>query len=82
MKTSNNNNQNILKAAKRIALTVVITLPFLIVFGYLTRKVITSNVLQIVCFTAILGFVVLVEELIAYRREKRKTKIEHKDVFK
>ncbi|MBQ8615629.1 MAG: hypothetical protein IJ415_03585 [Clostridia bacterium] len=73
-----------LKVAKRIAITVLCCVPIMIVFGYLTRNVITSNVLQIVCFMLIMGVAVAVVEVIARAKEKAKAEeIETKrDVFK
>ena len=64
--------QKILKVAKRIAITVLICIPFLFAFAYLTRKVITSNGLQIFSFIVILLVVVGIEELIARKIEKNK----------
>ena len=82
----NVNMQNAFKVAKRIAITILISIPFLIAFAYLTRKIITSNGLQILCFVLIMGVFVLVEELVVRAREKRKKKepqVEEKsDVFK
>ena len=75
-----------MKVAKRITITILCCIPFLIAFAYLTRNVITSDALQIVIFTLVMGVAVLVEELIVRARIKRKnaealleTK---KDVFK
>ncbi len=61
---NNNNLQNAYKVAKRIAITILICIPFLFAFAFLTRKVITSNALQIFCFIVIMGVAVLIEELI------------------
>ena len=74
----------IMKVGKRIAITILICLPFLVLFAYFTRKIITSNALQIVCFMLIMGVVVLIEEIIARKREKQKkdTEIERRDVFR
>lgn len=84
--TQNDITQNFLKVAKRIAITVVACIPFLIVFAYLTRKIITNNVLQILIFIAVFGVAVLIEEIIVRKKEKRKkalSEIEIKrDVFK
>ena len=78
--------QNAKKVTKRIAITILCCVPILIVFGYLTRNVITNNVLQIVCFVAIMGVAVLIEELVVRKREARqkaKSLLEKdKDVFK
>ena len=78
--------QNAMKVAKRISITILICIPFLVVFTYLTRNVITSNVLQILCFILIMGVVVLIEEIVVRKREKKKKAKEilegTKDVFK
>lgn len=73
-----------IKVAKRIAITILCCIPVLIVFGYLTRKVINSNVVQILCFMLIMGTAVAVVEVIARAKEKTKSEeIETKrDVFK
>lgn len=82
----NDTYNKIMKVGKRIALTIVCTIPFVIVFGFLTRKVITSNFVQILCFMLIFGVAVLIVELVARRREKikeAKVIVEgKKDVFK
>ena len=70
------------KKAKRIAITVLICIPFLFVLAYLTRRVITQNWMQILMFVSILLVVVIVEELIYSSRQKRKQDVETKDVFK
>ena len=87
MRKVNNRDEaykNIMKVAKRIAITVLCCIPFIIVFAFLTRKVITSDALQIVCFMLIMGVAVAVVEVIARRKEKQqKEQIETKrDVFK
>lgn len=78
--------QNIMKVGKRIAITILCCVPFLIAIGYLLRNVITSNAVQILLFMLIMGIAVLIEELIARKSERRKqAKIElegDKDVFK
>ena len=78
--------QNIMKVGKRIAITILCCVPFLIAIGYLLRNVITSNAVQILLFMPIMGIAVLIEELIARKRERRRqAKIElegDKDVFK
>ncbi len=78
--------QNIMKVGKRIAITILCCVPFLIAIGYLLRNVITSNAVQILLFMLIMGIAVLIEELIARKRERRRqAKIElegDKDVFK
>lgn len=85
-----NNNEEIaqsfMKVAKRIAITVLWTLPFLLIFAFLMRNIITSDALQIAIFVLIMGIVVLIEELIVRAKEKRKKDSEiledKKDVFK
>ena len=76
--------KNALKVAKRIAITILCCVPVIIVFGYLTRNVITSNALQILCFTLIMGIAVAVVEVVARAKEKAKAEeVETKrDVFK
>jgi len=78
--------KQIMKVAKRIAITVLCTIPALILFGYFTRSIIKSNVLQIVCFMLIMGITVAVVEVIARAKEKAKAEQEivepKKDVFK
>lgn len=75
-----------MKVAKRIAITILCCLPFLVVFAYLTRNVITSNFWQIFIFIAVMAVAVLIEELIARAKQKRKQAEEmlstKKDVFK
>ncbi len=75
-----------MKVAKRIAITLLCCVPVLIVFAYLTRNIITSNFWQIFIFIVFMGLVVLVEELIARARIKRKqAQIDlglKKDIFK
>ena len=87
MRKVNNRNEavnNIMKVAKRIAITVLCCVPVLIIFGYLTRNVIKSSTLQIVCFMLIMGVAVAVEEIVARAKEKKqKEEVETKrDVFK
>ncbi|MBQ9795478.1 MAG: hypothetical protein IJW36_00755 [Clostridia bacterium] len=76
--------KNAIKVIKRIAITILCCIPIMIIFGYLTRKVITSNIVQIFCFMLIMGIAVAVEEVIARAKEKAKSEeIEtKKDVFK
>lgn len=83
-KTQNEQVENAFKVAKRIGITMLCCIPVLVAFGYLTRKVITSNALQILCFILIMGVAVLVEELVARKREKAKKEKqgENKDVFR
>ena len=83
MQNRNEMYENGMKIAKRIAITMLCCVPFLIIFAYLTRNVITSNGLQILCFVLIMGVVVLIEESIARRKKKNKVEVEDKkDVFK
>lgn len=86
MKNQNEIMQNAMKVGKRIAITILCCVPFLIAFAYLTRDVIKSNALQILIFVLFMGFVVLIEEVIVRNREKRKkakAQLENnKDVFK
>lgn len=86
MRNINNNEtyKNMMKVAKRIAITILCCVPVMIVFGYLTRRVITSSAVQIVCFMLIMGIAVAVEEVIVRAKEKQKAEeIEtKKDVFK
>lgn len=82
----NQTYSNVMKVAKRMAITIVCCLPFLIVFAYLTRNIITSNFWQIFIFVCVMGVAVLVEELISRAKEKRKKAQEllepKKDIFK
>ena len=87
MRPVNNNQETynaIMKVAKRIAITILICVPFLIVFAYFTRNIITSNVAQVLIFILVMGVAVLLEEVIVRKREKQKkeTEIEKRDVFK
>ena len=74
------------KLVKRISITILCCIPFILIFAYLTRNVITSDAAQIVCFIAIMGGAVAVVEPIARAREKKKAEqaqVEPKrDVFK
>ena len=76
--------KNAIKVAKRVAITILCSLPVVFVFAYLTRNVIKSNLVQILCFMAIMGLAVLIVEIVA--RKKEKIKIEEintkHDVFK
>lgn len=76
--------KSIMKVAKRIAITILFCVPVMIIFGYLTRNVIKSNALQIVCFILIMGVAVAIVEVVAHAKEKKqKEEIETKrDVFK
>ena len=84
--TQNDVIQSATKVAKRVAITILVCIPFLIVFAYLMRNIITSNGLQIVCFMLIMAVAVLIEEIVARKKEKRKKAQEilspKKDVFK
>jgi len=82
----NESYQKMMKTAKRIAMEILISLPVCIVLAYLTRNVITSDALQIVCFMVIMGVAVLIGEL-AYKRKQQKKQAQEilkpkKDVFK
>ena len=74
--------KNVMKVAKRIAITILCCLPFLGVFGYLTRNIITSDFLQIVCFVIIMGATVAIEEIIVRNKEKKEQDDDSQDVFK
>ena len=78
--------KNIMKVAKRIAITVLCCIPVLILFGYFTRNIIKSDALQVVCFMLIMGIAVAVVEVIARAKEKQKaeqTMVKpKKDVYK
>ena len=89
MRPINQQNETMKKAmkvAKRIAITILCCLPVLLIFGYLTRNLITSDALQIVSFVVIMGIAVAVEEVIVRAKEKRKEELAvletKKDVFK
>ncbi len=83
--TRNEMYKKILKVGKRVAITILCCLPFIILFAYLMRDKLTSNFWQIFIFVCFMAIVVFVEEIIARNREKKKqaevldTK---KDVFK
>lgn len=82
----NETYKNMMKTAKRIALEILISLPICIVFAYLTRNVITSDVLQVICFMVIMAVAVVIGEL-AYKHKKQKKEAQEilnpkKDVFK
>lgn len=87
MRKLNDRNEaykNIMKVAKRVAITVLCCVPVLIVFAYLTRKVINSDALQIVCFMLIMGVAVAIVEIVARTKEKKQKEIVEtkRDVFK
>ena len=75
-----------MKVAKRIAITMLSCFPVLLIFGYLTRNIITSDALQITCFVIIMGIAVAIVEVIARAREQKKAEQAQfetkKDVFK
>lgn len=76
---------NLKKVVKRIALTIVVCIPVCILFGYFTQSFIKSDTLQVVCFMAIMGLSVLIVEIVARKKEKRKKEeiLEtKKDVFR
>lgn len=82
----NETYQKMMKTAKRIAIEILISLPVCVIFAYLTRNVITSDFLQIVCFIVIMGVAVLIGEL-AYKHKQQKKEAQEilnpkKDVFK
>ncbi len=83
---TNNRFKNIMKVGKRVAITILICVPIMIAFGYLTRNVITANWAQILCFMLIMAVAVTIEELISRAREKKKAEqveVETKrDVYK
>lgn len=78
--------KNFMKVAKRVAITILCCIPVCVLFAYFARTVITSNVLQCVCFIAIMGAAVLVVEIVSRAKEKKKQEeAKHstkKDVFK
>ena len=75
-----------MKVAKRITITILCCLPVLLIFGYLTRSIITDDTLQVVCFMIIMGTAVAVEEVVARKIIKRREAMAEletkKDVFK
>lgn len=82
-------NENLKQAktkAKRITITIFACIPVLILFGYFTRNIITNRAVNIICFVAIMGFAVLMEELIynAIKKKKANSVVVEtkKDVFK
>ena len=83
--TRNEMYKKILKVGKRVAITILCCLPFIILFAYLMRDKLKSDFWQIFIFVCFMAIVVFVEEIIARAREKKKqaevldTK---KDVFK
>lgn len=75
-----------IKIAKRITITMLCCVPVLIVFAYLMRNIIKSDVVQIICFMVILSLAIGIEELIYKQREKKRQAKQllekNKDVFK
>ena len=76
-----------LKIGKRIAITILICIPLLILFGYYTINIITADCAQILIFMVIMGLAVTIEELVAKRKEQKKEAQEilkepKEDVFK
>ena len=76
-----------LKVGKRIAITLLLCIPCLVLLAYYTRNVITENWAQILLFIVIMGFVVTIEELVVKRKEQKKEEEEiikepQEDVFK
>ena len=67
--------KNMVKVAKRIAITILCCVPVLGVFSYFTRNIIKSDALQITCFVIIMGIAVAVVEVIARAKEKAKSKV-------
>ena len=82
----NDTYKNMMKVAKRIAIEILISLPICIIFAYLTKDIIKSDFLQIVCFMVIMSVAVVIGELIYKRKQKRNEAQEllhpKKDVFK
>ena len=76
---------NLVKVVKRIAITMLACIPICIIFGYFTQNIIKSNALQVVCFMLIMGLGVLIVEIVARKKEKkRKEEVVEtkKDVFR
>ena len=86
IKQNNETYKAAMKVAKRIAITILCCVPVMWIFGYLTRNIITSDALQIVCFIIIMGVAVAVEEVVARRIIKRKEAMAEletkKDIFR
>ena len=87
MKKINNRDEifrNTMKVGKRIGITILCCVPIMIIFGYLTRNIIKSNVLQIVCFMIIMSVAVAIVELFARAKEKQREEEKEikRDVFK
>lgn len=81
----NESFQSMMKIAKRIAIEILISLPFCIVFGYLTRNYI-KGFLQVLCFMIIMAVAVVIGELIYKYKQKKKLRQEilnpKRDVFR
>lgn len=71
-KDQNQMYNSIMKVAKRIAITIVCCVPFMVLFGYYTSNIITASWAQVLIFTTFLLVVVLIEELISRKREQKK----------
>ena len=71
-KDQNQMYNNIMKVAKRIVITILCCVPFMVLFGYYTRNIITASWAQVLIFTAFLLTVVLIEEVISRKREQKK----------
>lgn len=86
IRQQNETFKSAMKVAKRIAITILCCIPVMWIFGYLTRNIITSDALQVVCFMVIMGTAVAVEEVVARKIIKRKEAMAEletkKDVFK
>ena len=78
--------KNAIKVAKRIAITILCCIPVIVIFSYYTRNIIKSSALQILCYMLIMGFAVLIEEIVVRNKEKQKKEEsmfnDKKDVFK
>lgn len=81
----NETYQNMMKIAKRIAIEILISLPFCVVFGYLTKNYI-KGFWQVLCFMFIMAVAVTIGELIYKYKQKKKQAQEilnpKRDVFK
>ena len=84
--TRNETYKNIMKVGKRVAITILCCLPFIILFAYLMQDKLKSNFWQIFIYVCFMAVVVFVEEIIARNREKKKQAEKSlgtkKDVFK
>ncbi len=83
-----NNNfdvHNFIRVAKRIAITVVCCIPFLLVFSFLMRNKLTASWAYILIYLGVFLIAVGIEEVIVRRKEKvkaEKEKLGKRDVFK